>query len=224
MICLADKRSDRCQHGWQLKPIGQGLAIGGGRRRGRGCHLVHCLNEARQPDGTRLDGWLGSTHWVFRSTTVNCPHVQTGSPHRGRKPATAVTLPRGQPAADAPAVTLGSPPERVGSVVGRRSISGWVRRLLRPWLPAACFSPATACRTSRANFRPRRMLACSGPVSNAISLNSSGAAFESRYESFPRLGSNADSSFRAQKSPGRCRGFGLSKIQRGEISTEIYPN
>src|SRR5258705_12968026 len=48
---------------------------------------------------------LGSTGgWdrpiVFRSTTVNNPHVQTGSPHRRRKPAAAVTLPRGRPAAD----------------------------------------------------------------------------------------------------------------------------
>jgi hypothetical protein len=126
--------------------------------------------------------------------------------------------------------SCGRPRRDFGKPAGARGVCGWasldlrVRRLLRPWLPAACFSPATACRTSRANFRPRRMLACSGPVSNAISLNSSGAAFESRYESFPRLGSNADSSFRAQKSPGRCRGFGLSKIQRGEISTEIYPN
>jgi hypothetical protein len=170
---------------------------------------------------------LGSTGgWdrpiVFRSTTVNNPHVQTGSlTVGGNPPPPSHYREDGQ---------LRTPSPDFGKPAGGRGICGWasldlrVRRLLRPWLPAACFSPATACRTSRANFRPRRMLACSGPVSNAISLKLLGRCSESRYESFPRLGSNADSSFRAQKSPGRCRGFELSKIQREEISTEIYPN
>jgi hypothetical protein len=34
-------------------------------------NLVHCLKEARQPDGTRLECWPKSAHWIFRSTTVN---------------------------------------------------------------------------------------------------------------------------------------------------------
>jgi hypothetical protein len=63
--------SDQRRHGWQLKPIGHGPAIRGGRLRRRGGHLVYGLNEARQPDGIRLHCWQKSAHWIFRSTTVN---------------------------------------------------------------------------------------------------------------------------------------------------------
>jgi hypothetical protein len=35
--------------GWQLEPSGHGFAIGGGRLRRRGGHLVRCVNEAPQP-------------------------------------------------------------------------------------------------------------------------------------------------------------------------------
>src|ERR1700691_6256683 len=73
MVCRVDECPEGRRHGWQLKPIGQGLAIGDGRLCNRGGHLVHCLKEARQPDGTRLECWLKSAHWTFRSTTVIDP-------------------------------------------------------------------------------------------------------------------------------------------------------
>ena len=83
MVCRVDECSEGRRHGWQLKPIGQGLAIGRGRLCSRGGHLVHCLNEARGPDDTRLECWLKSAHWIFRSTTVNYPPpVQRGSGNR----------------------------------------------------------------------------------------------------------------------------------------------
>jgi hypothetical protein len=68
MVCRVDERPGGRRHGWQLKPMGQGLPIGGGRLRSRGCRLVHCLDEAVQPNGTRLGWWLELAHLIFAAT------------------------------------------------------------------------------------------------------------------------------------------------------------
>src|ERR1700676_2913736 len=90
MVCRVDERPGGRRHGWQLKPMGQGLPIGGGRLRSRGRRLVHCLNEAVQPNGTRLGWWLELAHLIFRSKTlvkapcstwVTAPSAETGRSH-----------------------------------------------------------------------------------------------------------------------------------------------
>ena len=48
---------------------GNSSRLASGWLRSRGGHLVHCLNEAPQPNGTWIGCWLKLAHVIFRAET-----------------------------------------------------------------------------------------------------------------------------------------------------------
>ena len=57
--------------GWQLEPSGHGCAVDGRHLRTGGSHLIHCLNEAPQPNGTWVGWRLKLAHLIFPLKTRN---------------------------------------------------------------------------------------------------------------------------------------------------------
>jgi hypothetical protein len=77
---------------WQLEPSGHGCAVDGRHLRTGGSHLVHCLNEAPQPNGTWIGWRLKLAHLDFSAQDAKFKHGgKTEVPRL--QPAGVITLP-----------------------------------------------------------------------------------------------------------------------------------
>jgi hypothetical protein len=66
LVCRVDECSEERRHVWQLKRLAMDLRSAADGFAAEVATLSICLKEARLPDGTRLECWLKSAHWIFR--------------------------------------------------------------------------------------------------------------------------------------------------------------